>query len=129
LEAARLSRNGECCDTRSTREWEAIEPVIGHLKSDHRMGRCHSKGMLADKMHAVLCAAGYNVRWLARMIAKNGVRDSSRARRALAAIAVRREERLGLQLNVDRMQLLHHHETGLRAPAPSPRDEMGFQGQ
>ena len=39
---------------------QAIEPVIGHLKSDHRMGRCHLKGSLGDKLHAVLCAAGYN---------------------------------------------------------------------
>lgn len=52
---------------------QAIEPIIGHLKGDHRMDRCHVKGELGDSLHAVLCAAGYNLRWLLRMIAKKGV--------------------------------------------------------
>lgn len=39
---------------------QAIEPIIGHLKEDHRMGRCHLKGETGDRQHAVLCAAGYN---------------------------------------------------------------------
>ena len=52
---------------------QAIEPMIGHLKSDHRMGRCHLKGETGDRLHAVLCAAGYNIKWLLRMIAKKGV--------------------------------------------------------
>lgn len=51
----------------------AIEPVIGHLKSDHRMDRCYLKGKDGDSIHAVLCAAGFNIRWLLRMIAKKGV--------------------------------------------------------
>ena len=52
---------------------QAIEPIIGHLKADHRMDRCHLKGEQGDRLHAVLCAAGYNLRWLLRMIAKKGV--------------------------------------------------------
>jgi transposase, IS5 family len=52
---------------------QAIEPIIGHLKQDHRMGRCHLKGKAGDRLHAVLCAAGYNIKWLLRMIAKKGV--------------------------------------------------------
>jgi IS5 family transposase len=52
---------------------QAIEPIIGHLKADHRMERCHLKGAMGDKLHAVLCAAGYNIQWLLRMIAKKGV--------------------------------------------------------
>jgi IS5 family transposase len=47
---------------------QAVEPIIGHLKEDHRMGRCHLKGEEGDRLHAVLCAAGYNIRWLLRMI-------------------------------------------------------------
>jgi hypothetical protein len=46
---------------------------IGHLKADHRMIRCHLKGQTGDAMHAVLCAAGYNIRWLLRMIRKKGI--------------------------------------------------------
>ena len=52
---------------------QAIEPIIGHLKADHRMDRCHLKGEIGDRLHAVLCAAGYNLRWLLRMIVKKGV--------------------------------------------------------
>jgi IS5 family transposase len=55
------------------RRRQAIEPIIGHLKADHRMDRCHLKGEQGDRLHAVLCAAGYNLRWLLRMIAKKGV--------------------------------------------------------
>ncbi len=59
------------------RQWlrrrQAIEPIIGHLKADHRMDRCHLKGATGDRLHAVLCAAGYNIRWLLRMIVKKGV--------------------------------------------------------
>ena len=50
-----------------------IEPVIGHLKQNHRLDRCHLKGEQGDWLQAVLCAAGYNFRWLLRMIAKKGV--------------------------------------------------------
>ena len=53
---------------------QAIEPIIGHLKTDHGMGRCHFKGSIGDSIHAVLCAAGYNIRWLMRMILKHGIR-------------------------------------------------------
>lgn len=65
--------------TLTPQEWkllkrrQAIEPVIGHLKSDNGMDRCHLKGQQGDSLHAVLCAAGYNIRWLMRMMAKKGV--------------------------------------------------------
>jgi IS5 family transposase len=36
---------------------QAVEPVIGHLKADHRMNRCHLGGSLGDALHTVLCAA------------------------------------------------------------------------
>ena len=55
------------------RRRQAIEPIIGHLKADHRMDRCHLKGERGDRLHAVLCAAGYNIRWLLRMIVRKGV--------------------------------------------------------
>lgn len=49
---------------------QAIEPIIGHLEADHRMDRCYLKGSEGDALHAVLCAASYNIRWLLRMIVK-----------------------------------------------------------
>jgi hypothetical protein len=59
------------------------------------MARCYLKSVLGDKMHTVLCAAGYDVRWLLRMIAKIGLRAFLRALRVMAAIAVSREQPLG----------------------------------
>ena len=40
----------------------------------HRMQRCHLNGAECDALHAVLCAAGLNIRWLLRMIRKKGIR-------------------------------------------------------
>ncbi|MEZ5665726.1 MAG: IS5 family transposase [Burkholderiaceae bacterium] len=60
-------------DRRLLKRRQAIEPIIGHLKADHRMDRCHLKGQQGDRLHAVLCAAGYNIRWLLRMIARKGI--------------------------------------------------------
>jgi IS5 family transposase len=52
---------------------QAIEPLIGHAKADHRMDRCWLKGAEGDALHAVLCAAGFNIRWLLRAIARLGL--------------------------------------------------------
>src|SRR5437588_7909820 len=41
-----------------------IEPVIGHLKEHHRMGRNHLAHASGDATNAVLAAAGYNFRRL-----------------------------------------------------------------
>jgi transposase, IS5 family len=40
----------------------AIEPVIGHLKSDTRMSRNFLKGTRGDAINALLCAAAHNLR-------------------------------------------------------------------
>ena len=56
------------------RKWlkrrQAIEPLIGHTKSDNGMQRCWLKGAEGDALQAVLCAAGFNIRWLLRAIAR-----------------------------------------------------------
>ena len=50
----------------------AVEPVIGHLKADHRMNRNYLKGQDGDRINAVLAAAGFNfhllLRWLAALL-------------------------------------------------------------
>ena len=53
---------------------QAVEPAIGHLKSDHRMNRCWLAGATGDAIHAVLCAVGYNLRWLLRAIVERGIK-------------------------------------------------------
>ena len=54
--------------SRSLRTWLrrrcAIEPVIGHLKSDGRMNRNYLKGTLGDTINALLCGSGANIRKL-----------------------------------------------------------------
>ena len=44
-----------------------------HLKADHRLDRCWLKEAEGDALHAVLCAAGYNLRWLLRAVARLGL--------------------------------------------------------
>ena len=53
---------------REMRRRAAVEPVIGHIKNEHRMGRnclAHTQG---DAINAILAAAGYNfsliLKWL-----------------------------------------------------------------
>jgi IS5 family transposase len=57
---------------REMRRRAAVEPVIGHLKAEHRMGRNYLKGPEGDRINAVLAAAGYNfsllLRWLAKLL-------------------------------------------------------------
>jgi IS5 family transposase len=47
----------------------AVEPKIGHLKSDNRMRRCFLKGLVGDAINVVLAAAGSNLQKLLRAFA------------------------------------------------------------
>ena len=64
--------------TKQQRRWlkrrQAVEPIIGHLKADHGMDRCWLRGATGDALHAVLCAAGFNLRWLLRAVARGEIR-------------------------------------------------------
>ncbi|HRL53281.1 MAG TPA: IS5 family transposase [Acidovorax temperans] len=64
--------------TAQQRRWlkrrQAVEPVTGHLKHDDAMDRCWLQGATGDALHAVLCAAGYNIRWLLRAIVRLGLK-------------------------------------------------------
>jgi len=46
----------------------AVEPTIGHLKSDNRLSRNHLAGKTGDQINTLLAAAGYNLRKLLRWI-------------------------------------------------------------
>jgi IS5 family transposase len=58
--------------TRSEVYWRrrraAIEPVIGHLKSDHRMERNYLHGIIGDQMNAALAGCGRNLRKLLQIL-------------------------------------------------------------
>jgi IS5 family transposase len=43
----------------------AIEPIIGHVKSDHRMQRNYLKGFVGDEINLLLAAAAFNLKkWM-----------------------------------------------------------------
>lgn len=47
---------------RKLKRRNAMEPVIGYMKSDGRLARNFLKGMQGDAMNAILCGAGHNLR-------------------------------------------------------------------
>jgi IS5 family transposase len=48
------------------RRRSAIEPMIGHMKTDGRLTRCPLKGTTGDALFAVLCGCGHNIRIILR---------------------------------------------------------------
>ena len=46
----------------------AIEPVIGHMKTDGKLGRNYLLGELGDKINALLSGAGHNIRIILRKL-------------------------------------------------------------
>ena len=50
----RRKKHKLCCKRAS------IEPTIGHLKSDYRLGRNFYKGVVGDTVNVLLAAAAYN---------------------------------------------------------------------
>ena len=42
----------------------AIEPIIGHLKGDHRMDRNYLRGVEGDRINALMAGIGFNLRKL-----------------------------------------------------------------
>lgn len=59
---------------REMRRRSAVEPVIGHMKAEHRMGRNYLWYRKGDAINAVLAAAGYNfslvLRWLRLLLCR-----------------------------------------------------------
>ena len=57
---------------RELRRRSAIEPVIGHMKTDGHLGRCHLKGREGDAANVVLSAVGHTLRivldWLRMLL-------------------------------------------------------------
>jgi IS5 family transposase len=48
----------------------AIEPKIGHLKEDHRLGRNYYKGIKGDNINVMLAAAGMNFKRMMNIFKK-----------------------------------------------------------
>jgi IS5 family transposase len=51
------------------RKRAAIEPVISHLKQDHRMDRCRYKGFEGDQINVSIAATAWNLRkWMRQLM-------------------------------------------------------------
>mgnify|MGYP006345360771 FL=1 len=48
-----------------------VEPIIGHVKHDHRMNKCRLKGQEGDKCNAILAAIGLNFKQILNFIRDN----------------------------------------------------------
>lgn len=47
---------------------QAIEPQIGHMKNEGKLGRNFLKGVLGDFLNATLCGVGHNLKLIARKL-------------------------------------------------------------
>ena len=61
-----IPRKAKRAFQRLLRRRSAIEPSIGHMKSDNRLDRNHLTGKEGDRINALLAAVGYNFRKLLR---------------------------------------------------------------
>ena len=55
---------------KNLRRRSAIEPTIGHMKTDGRLARCPLKGKIGDALFAVLCGCGHNIRLILAYLRK-----------------------------------------------------------
>jgi len=53
---------------RELKRRSAIEPVIGHMKNDGKLNRNWLQGSIGDKINALLCGAGHNIRIILRRL-------------------------------------------------------------
>ena len=52
---------------------QAIEPHIGHMKTEGKLGRNFLGGILGDKLNALLCGIGHNLRLLVNFFRKQAI--------------------------------------------------------
>lgn len=81
---------------RELRRRPAIEPTIGHMKTDGRLNRCPLQGALGDALHAVLCGAGQNIRLILAHLRAFVAEILRRILRAIAAATRPADTRIAL---------------------------------
>jgi IS5 family transposase len=68
IPAAPLKRDTECQKQKKREKFKrraAIEPIIGHLKSDYRLARNYLKGFVGDQINLFLAATAWNLKkWM-----------------------------------------------------------------
>lgn len=58
----RIPNSDRPCFKNALKQRVKIEPVIGHLKSDHRMNRCRCKGARGDTINVVWATLTWNTK-------------------------------------------------------------------
>jgi hypothetical protein len=53
---------------------QAIKPIIGHLKSDHRLDRCYFEGPNRRRHSCSAVCCRLHIRWLMRLILQKGIK-------------------------------------------------------
>jgi IS5 family transposase len=107
---------------------QAIEPLIGHTKADHRMQRCWLKGSIGDALHALGCAAGYNIAWLLRAIVRLGAKALLCAILAVIVSVTRSLARPSCALNAPSTAQTPRRAPTLSTPLPFARVSMRVAG-
>lgn len=77
----------------------AVEPVIGHMKSDGRLARNFLKGAEGDAANALLCAAGHNLRKILKKLRLFYVCLQIALQRLVARLAASRPTALTVPIN------------------------------
>jgi IS5 family transposase len=95
----------------------AIEPTIGHLKNDGRLGRNFLLGKLGDKLNALLCACGHNLRLMLRKMRLEGMRGRLKRQGGLIFVL--------LSWLWSSLERLDRRSFGAAAPCPAPAG-IGF---
>jgi len=63
------SKEAQALARKRFRRRAGIEPVIGHLKSDHRLKRNFLKGFAGDQINLLMAAAAFNFKkWLRKVV-------------------------------------------------------------
>ncbi len=75
------------------RKWKkrraAVEPLIGHMKNDGRLGRNHLLGRLDDQINAIMSACGQNLRLMLGLLARSsGAKGGRKAFAHLLALVM-----------------------------------------
>jgi IS5 family transposase len=97
--AGQSQKNMTRAERKRQRRRSAVEPKIGHLKSDHRMGRCFLARLAGDAINAVLAAAGSNLRKLLGLIRAGAGRFCLALAEALASLIPTLPGRIATLLN------------------------------
>jgi len=65
---------------KAMRQRARIEPIIGHLKSDHRMNRCRYKGAIGDTINVVWATLAWNTK---KIVHLQRLKEEKQALRAI----------------------------------------------